>query len=240
LSITPAFAVDGGKPIAEQINAELLKATLISFRKPDNRRVSGQGSHDKRGGLSGWAEMRNRLIGGDGAPMLYFFDCCKASIGTIPRLQHGPSKGEDIDTESVDHAADETRYACMARPWLTPEPRGTDQGATDLLCAGAGANRHQRTFPLSRRCRFSPFATCRDVCSMSAIGENVLQNVFWSWNEEEFSATRAESVILILRLGQSDSIIAEFPWPGGLAGTFATQSGVNRTNCAKRRETGKE
>jgi hypothetical protein len=112
------FAVDGGKPIAEQINDELLKAKLISFGKADNRRVSATGSHDKRGALSGWAEMRNRLIGTGGKPMLYFFDTCVASIRTIPRLQHDPMKAEDIDTESVDHAADETRCACMARPWL--------------------------------------------------------------------------------------------------------------------------
>jgi hypothetical protein len=62
--------------------------------------------------------MRNRLIGRDGVRMLYFVDCCRASIRTIPRLQHDPLKGEDIDTQSVDHVADETRYACMARPWL--------------------------------------------------------------------------------------------------------------------------
>jgi hypothetical protein len=60
---------------------------------------------------------------------------------------------------------------------------------------------------------------------MSAIGGNVLQNVFWSWNEEEFSAINAELGILIHRAGHSESIVAEFPWPGGLAGTFATQSG---------------
>jgi len=61
-------------------------------------------------------KMRNRLR--DGVRMLYFVDCCGASIRTIPRLQHDPLKGEDIDTQSVDHVADETRYACMARPWL--------------------------------------------------------------------------------------------------------------------------
>ena len=54
------------------------------------------------------------MIGKDGVPMLYFFDSCKASIRTIPRLQHDPMKAEDIGTQSVDHAADETRSACMA------------------------------------------------------------------------------------------------------------------------------
>lgn len=53
--------------------------------------------------------MGNRLIGKDGVPMLYFFDSCRASIRTIPRLQHDPMTAEDIDTEPVDHAADESR-----------------------------------------------------------------------------------------------------------------------------------
>jgi hypothetical protein len=67
--------------------------------------------------------MRNWLIGRDGVRTPYFVDCCRASIRTIPRLQHDPLKGEDIDTQSVDHVADETRYACMARPWLKiPNP----------------------------------------------------------------------------------------------------------------------
>jgi hypothetical protein len=29
---------------------------------------------------------------------------------------------EDLDTEGEDHAADETRYACMARPWVKGQP----------------------------------------------------------------------------------------------------------------------
>jgi hypothetical protein len=32
-------------------------------------------------------------------------------------LQHDPVKPEDIYTNSEDHAADETRYACNSRPW---------------------------------------------------------------------------------------------------------------------------
>jgi hypothetical protein len=51
------WSVDGGPSIAEQINAELLKATLVVFHKADNRKVSSAGSQDKRGALSGWAEI---------------------------------------------------------------------------------------------------------------------------------------------------------------------------------------
>jgi hypothetical protein len=67
--------------------------------------------------------MRQRLVGADGVPMLYFFSTCVASIRTIPQLQHDPMKAEDV-AEGADHAADAVRYACMARPWLkaTPQP----------------------------------------------------------------------------------------------------------------------
>jgi hypothetical protein len=50
--------------------------------------------------------------------MLYFSGNRLASIRIIPHLLRDPMKAEDIDTESVDHAADETRYAGMPRPWL--------------------------------------------------------------------------------------------------------------------------
>ena len=50
--------------------------------------------------------------------MLYFLDCCEDSIRTIPTLQHDEGDPEDLDTEAEDHAADETRYGVMSRPWL--------------------------------------------------------------------------------------------------------------------------
>ena len=62
--------------------------------------------------------MRNRLIGRDGRADAVLRRLLRSLVRTIPRLQHDPLKGEDIDTQSVDHVADETRYACMARPWL--------------------------------------------------------------------------------------------------------------------------
>src|SRR5262245_43721709 len=51
----------------------------------------------------------------------------------------------------------------------------------------------------------------------------LLQNDFWCWNEEQFSRPRIESGILIHRTDDSDSIVAEFPWPGRSSGTFATK-----------------
>ena len=48
--------------------------------------------------------------------MLYFFKTCVYTIRQLSVLQHDKSKVEDLDTDMEDHAADETRYACMSRP----------------------------------------------------------------------------------------------------------------------------
>ena len=92
----------------------------------------------------GWDQVRSRLIGtakindvtraidwSEGRPMLFVFSTCKALIRTLPALQHDPSRAEDVDTEQEDHAPDETRYACMSRPYVTkkPDPERTRQDA---------------------------------------------------------------------------------------------------------------
>lgn len=108
-----AFAQDGGPPISERINAELIKAKLVPFRPADNKRVPG------RGAMGGWDQLRGRLVGDDdGKPMIVTFSTCVDSIRTIPALQHDPLKPEDLDSDMEDHAGDEWRYACMSRPWI--------------------------------------------------------------------------------------------------------------------------
>jgi hypothetical protein len=112
------FKEDGGPSIAERINRRLLEKKLCAFREADNARVSRQQSPDKHGPMGGWDQMRQRLIGDDGRPMLYVFSTCRDSIRTIPVLQHDPDRPEDLDTKSEDHAADDVRYACLSRPWI--------------------------------------------------------------------------------------------------------------------------
>ena len=80
------------------------------------------GTHDRRGAMGGWDQMRGRLVGHDGVPMIYCFSTCADSIRTIPVLQHDPMRAEDLDTKSEDHAADDWRYACMSRPWIKQKP----------------------------------------------------------------------------------------------------------------------
>jgi len=113
-----AFASDSGPSIAERLH----NAGAV-FRRADNRRVG------IRGAMSGWDQMRARMVGkiGDdgeptGQPMIYCFSTCEHSIRTIPMLPHDPDRAEDLDTEAEDHAADEWRYGCMSRPMGAKAP----------------------------------------------------------------------------------------------------------------------
>lgn len=54
--------------------------------------------------------------------MLFFLDCCDDTIRTLPVLQHDEIDSEDLDTDGEDHAADETRYAVMSRPFIGKVP----------------------------------------------------------------------------------------------------------------------
>jgi len=98
------FSEDGGPSIAERMRP-------IYWKPADNKRVA-RGGH-----AGGWDQMRGRMIG-DENPMIFWFKDCTHSIRTIPALQHDQNRMEDLDTNSEDHAADTTRYACMSRPWI--------------------------------------------------------------------------------------------------------------------------
>lgn len=116
------FVRDGGPSIGERMNVRLRQG---HFRAADRKRIVG------------WDMVRHRLVGEDGVPMLYFLDLCSDSIRTIPALPHDEHNTEDVETEAEDHAGDETRYACMSRPWL---PRG-HKVASDALPPSAPNSR---------------------------------------------------------------------------------------------------
>ena len=110
------FAEDGGPSIAERL-------LPLVWRPADNKRVGQNGM------MGGWDQMRARMVGEEGRPMIYVFTTCVDSIRTIPVLQHDERRPEDLDTNGEDHAADEWRYACMSRPWVPvtePEPDELD------------------------------------------------------------------------------------------------------------------
>ncbi|WP_111164249.1 terminase family protein [Rhizobium tubonense] len=109
-----AFAEDGGPSIASR----MMRATefKVMFKRADNSRVA------QRGAMGGWDQMRARMKGDGGRPMLYVFSTCKDFIRTVPSLQHDQDRPEDLDTDAEDHAADEARYGCMSRPFLPKKP----------------------------------------------------------------------------------------------------------------------
>jgi hypothetical protein len=109
-----AFKQDGGPS-----HAEVMARAGVYFRAADNTR------------LPGWGAIRERLTGldadpdinnGVGVPMLYIFNTCPNLIRTLPALQHDSKDPEDCDTNGEDHAPDDLRYGCMARPWVRPKP----------------------------------------------------------------------------------------------------------------------
>lgn len=97
------FKTDGGPSIAEHF-----RQSDIVWRKGDRER------------LSGWETVRQRLLGEEGKPMIYWFKTCVDTIRTLPVLQHDSGRPEDLDTKAEDHAADSIRYACMSRPYRLP------------------------------------------------------------------------------------------------------------------------
>lgn len=118
------FQEDGGPSIAERM--------CVDWRPADNKRVQ------RAGAMGGWDQLRARLVGtcsrdpesnrvqwDSGQPMLYFFSTCEHTIRTLPALQHDEKKPEDVDSDAEDHAPDETRYACMSRPFVTDKPKQT-------------------------------------------------------------------------------------------------------------------
>jgi hypothetical protein len=110
--IDPAtFATNGGPSIAEE-----MARGGIWFKRADNRRVGGQGP------IGGWDQVRKRLKGEDGTPMLFIMDNCHHLLRTLPMIPTDPVNLDDVDTDSEDHAADALRYGCMARPYIPPPP----------------------------------------------------------------------------------------------------------------------
>lgn len=109
------FAQHGGPSIAETF------ATAgVHFTPADNTRVAGNGP------ISGWAQVRSRLIGENGRPMLVITEDCKDTIRTLPVLQHDRTNPEDLDTTAEDHAIDSLRYGLNSRPWIPEAPRAVD------------------------------------------------------------------------------------------------------------------
>lgn len=147
-TLDPAcFADEGGATIAERFGGKRLY-----FTPANNQRTR------RHGNLGGWDMVRQRLDGEDGRPMLYFFSTCVDSIRTIPALQHDKNNAEDVDSEAEDHAGDETRYACMSRPWIRTVHPAIEPAMSEADDRGNVKIDLNRLFTMNERARRQPAA----------------------------------------------------------------------------------
>lgn len=90
-----AFSSDGGPSIAERLYSG--SGNKLLFRRADNARVASKGA------MGGWDQVRARMLGEDGRPLIYCFSNCTDSIRTIPMLQHDENRVEDVNSDMEDH-----------------------------------------------------------------------------------------------------------------------------------------
>ena len=91
----------------------------VYFEKGDNQRIPG------------WMQVHYRLaFDGEGVPMVYFFNTCRAAARTLPLLQFSEANPEDLNTAQEDHFADSFRYFCMSRP-IAPQKAAARQVPAD-------------------------------------------------------------------------------------------------------------
>lgn len=86
--------------------------------------------------VQGWQQLRSRLIGSDGKPMIYFFKSCKETWRCLKQLQTDSRNPEDCDSDGEDHAPDAVSLACKARPWVREAPKPPPTGIDPRLPGG--------------------------------------------------------------------------------------------------------
>lgn len=95
--------------------AERMRPAGVFWKRGDNNRKVG------------YSELRSRIAGSDAGPMLFIFKNCHDGFWrTVPDLVMDEHDPEDVDTDLEDHSYDETRYACMSRPWARKAPTSLD------------------------------------------------------------------------------------------------------------------
>lgn len=76
----------------------------------------------------GWKQLRSRLIGEGGVPLIYFTESCKYVRDYLPALSYHPSNSEDASEDGeATHICDAVRYACTLKPIVTSAERAREQ-----------------------------------------------------------------------------------------------------------------
>jgi hypothetical protein len=88
---------------------EIFAEEGVHFTRADSRRQPGH------------VQMRERLVGRNDKPLIYWFEQFEDILETIMNLQHDLNDPNDC-TQNDDHNAEQTRYLCMARPYAVDMP----------------------------------------------------------------------------------------------------------------------
>lgn len=107
------YRVAGGDIIEQRGHGpsifEIFATEGVIFQRADNRRASG------------WMQIRERLVGKQGIPLLYFFNTFSDDVDSLANLQHDLNNVEDC-AAGDDHFADAVRYGCTSRPFVRDQP----------------------------------------------------------------------------------------------------------------------
>jgi hypothetical protein len=88
---------------------EIFSAAGIHFQRADMRR------------LNGWTQVRERLVGKNGEPLIYWTPETQDGLELLGNLQHDLHNPSDV-AAGDDHEGDQIRYMAMARPFLRNKP----------------------------------------------------------------------------------------------------------------------
>ncbi len=88
---------------------EIFDAEGIHFQRADMRRVTG------------WTQIRERLVGKDGDPLIYWTTETQEGLELLSNLQHDLNNPSDV-AAGDDHDPDMVRYMCQARPFVRNQP----------------------------------------------------------------------------------------------------------------------
>lgn len=102
------FSEQGGPSTYDRMKAGARQESYnLILSKADNNRQAG------------WSRMRELLQNAaQDIPEregMWIFDTCEDWLRTVPVLQADRLNPDDVDTDTEDHAADDSRYACMVR-----------------------------------------------------------------------------------------------------------------------------
>lgn len=78
--------------------------------------------------IYGWKQVRDRLIGRDGIPLLYFQKQCQALRDYVPMLGRHKSNPEDAEESGeATHINDCLRYAAATHPLVKDKPKEAER-----------------------------------------------------------------------------------------------------------------